>query len=116
VYNIGGASEMTNIDVVHALCDILGRLVPLSAPVSAGGVDYRALIAFVSDRPGHDRRYAVDTGKIARELGWQPQESFASGLEKTVQWYLNHPGWVGQVLSGAYLERSRQGAQEAAWQ
>jgi dTDP-glucose 4,6-dehydratase len=97
VYNIGGNSCMTNLDVVHALCDLLGEMKP-----KAGG--YRGQLAFVKDRPGHDRRYAIDAGKLARELGWQPRESFASGLRKTVQWYLDNQQWVANVQSGAYLE------------
>jgi len=83
-YNIGGESEQANIDLVHALCDILDRLRPRRAG------SYRALVSFVKDRPGHDRRYAIDIGKIRRELGWQPEESFESGLAKTVRWYLDH--------------------------
>jgi dTDP-glucose 4,6-dehydratase len=96
VYNVGGASEMKNIDVVRAVCDILDRLAPKA------GASYSGQIAFVADRPGHDRRYAVDAGKIARELGWQPVETFDTGIRKTVQWYLSHPGWMAAVQSGAY--------------
>jgi dTDP-glucose 4,6-dehydratase len=97
VYAIGGNSEKTNIEVVHTLCDILAELVP-----KAGG--YRPQIVNVPDRPGHDRRYAVDSAKIRRELGWAPEESFESGLRKTVAWYLGHLDWVAGVQSGAYLE------------
>jgi dTDP-glucose 4,6-dehydratase len=97
VYNIGGASEMANTEVVHALCDILDTLVP--KPQS-----YRTQIAFVTDRPGHDRRYAIDAAKIGRELGWTPGETFSSGLEKTVRWYLAHGDWVAEVQSGAYRD------------
>ncbi len=96
-YNIGGNSEMKNLDVVHSLCDILDRLAP-----STSGKSYRSLISFVADRPGHDRRYAIDARKIAGELGWQPQESFASGLERTVRWYLENKAWVENVMSGDY--------------
>ncbi|HUP31385.1 MAG TPA: dTDP-glucose 4,6-dehydratase [Usitatibacter sp.] len=96
-YNIGGNSERANLDVVHALCDALQAAVP-----RAGG--YRGLIKFVTDRPGHDRRYAIDARKIASELAWKPRESFESGLARTVQWYLDNPQWVAQVKSGAYRE------------
>jgi dTDP-glucose 4,6-dehydratase len=97
VYNVGGGSERCNIDVVHAICDVLQRVRPRD-----GG--YRALVAHVGDRPGHDRRYAIDARKIARELGWSPRESFESGLEKTVRWYLDHGAWVAQVQSGEYRQ------------
>jgi dTDP-glucose 4,6-dehydratase len=97
VYNVGGWNELTNIDVVHTLCDILDRLVP-----KAGG-SYRDQLVFVPDRPGHDRRYAIDARKIERELGWKPRESFETGILKTVQWYLGHQDWVADVQSGAYL-------------
>jgi dTDP-glucose 4,6-dehydratase len=112
-YNIGGRSEMTNLEVVHILCDILDRLAPKS-----GG--YRGQIAYVQDRPGHDRRYAIDAGKIERELGWKPVETFASGIEKTVRWYLDNQAWVKDVQSGSYLKwvetnyASRPGVQETA--
>jgi dTDP-glucose 4,6-dehydratase len=95
-YNIGGNSEKKNIDVVNLLCRVLDEL----RPRSAGG--YAELIDFVKDRPGHDRRYAIDASKLKRELGWQPTESFASGLRKTVQWYLDNQAWAGEVTSGAY--------------
>jgi len=88
-YNIGGHNEQRNIDVVHAICDLLQELAP---PGSAGPAHYRDLVAFVQDRPGHDRRYAIDASKIQRELGWRPQETFESGLRKTVQWYLKSIG------------------------
>jgi dTDP-glucose 4,6-dehydratase len=97
VYNIGGNSERTNLQVVHALCDALDELTPGAQP---GG--YRSLIQFVKDRPGHDRRYAIDARKISRELGWNPAESFESGLKKTIQWYLDDSDWVAHVTSGAY--------------
>ena len=98
-YNIGGCNEMSNLEVVHTVCDLLDR----HAPRAAGG-SYREQITFVSDRPGHDRRYAIDARKIAGELGWLPAETFASGIEKTVRWYLDHAGWVENVTSGAYRE------------
>jgi dTDP-glucose 4,6-dehydratase len=96
-YNVGGNSERANLDVVHALCDTLQELAP-----RAGG--YRSLIAFVADRPGHDRRYAIDARKIASELGWAPRETFETGLARTVRWYLDHADWVAQVKSGAYRD------------
>ena len=97
-YNIGGRAERTNLDVVHALCGILDEL----APRKAG--PHEQLIQFVSDRPGHDHRYAIDDTRIATELGWQPQESFESGLRQTVQWYLDNPEWIEHVRSGAYRQ------------
>ena len=97
VYNIGGWNEKTNLEVVHALCDILDRLSP-----RADGESYRSQITFVTDRPGHDRRYAIDASKIERELGWRPDETFETGLEKTVSWYLSNTDWTDQVSSGAY--------------
>jgi dTDP-glucose 4,6-dehydratase len=97
VYNIGGNCEMTNLEVVTILCRLLDEMVPDSPHRP-----HANLIRFVKDRPGHDRRYAIDTTKIARELGWQPQETFDSGLCKTIRWYLEHPEWVRSVQSGAY--------------
>lgn len=97
VYNVGGWNEMKNIDVVHILCDMLDRLAP------KGGGSYRDQIRFVPDRPGHDRRYAIDAGKVERELGWRPAETFDSGILKTVRWYLANQEWVADVQSGAYL-------------
>ena len=97
VYNIGGNQEKTNLDTIHTLCDALDRLQP-----RADGVSYRTQMVFVTDRPGHDRRYAIDAAKIRAELGWVPAETFETGLEKTVQWYLAHQGWVQNVTSGAY--------------
>jgi dTDP-glucose 4,6-dehydratase len=96
-YNVGGWNEMTNLDVVHTLCDILDALAPK-------GESYRGLITFVKDRPGHDRRYAIDATRIERELGWKPAETFDSGIRKTVRWYLDHQDWVNEVQSGAYLK------------
>ncbi len=97
VYNVGGWNEMKNIDVVRTLCGMLDRVAPKT------GDGYAGQIAYVADRPGHDRRYAVDAGKIERELGWKPVETFDSGIRKTVQWYLDHQDWVANVQSGAYL-------------
>lgn len=94
-YNIGGNSEKNNLDVVHTLCAILDQLRPAAAP-------HARLITFVKDRPGHDRRYAIDASKIQSELGWRPAESFETGLRKTVQWYVDHREWVENVTSGAY--------------
>jgi len=96
-YNIGGNSERSNIAVVQALCAVLDALRPRD-----DGLSYAQQIAHVADRPGHDRRYAVDTRKIAQELGWQPSETFESGLRKTVQWYLDNPEWIAGVTSGNY--------------
>ncbi|WP_137971669.1 dTDP-glucose 4,6-dehydratase [Pseudomonas sp. F(2018)] len=96
-YNIGGHNEKRNLEVVETLCDLLDELQP-----QAAGRSYREQITFVKDRPGHDRRYAIDAGKIERELGWTPQETFASGLRKTVLWYLANPQWWQRVLSGDY--------------
>ncbi|NNG22673.1 dTDP-glucose 4,6-dehydratase [Telluria aromaticivorans] len=98
-YNIGGCSEMANIDVVHTVCAILDELRP-----RADGASYAAQVTFVKDRPGHDRRYAIDAGKVERELGWRPAETFESGIRKTVAWYLEHEDWVANVTSGAYRE------------
>lgn len=96
-YNIGGWNEKTNLEVVHTLCDILEQLAPKSG-------SYREQITYVKDRPGHDRRYAIDARKIERELGWKPAETFDSGIRKTVQWYLEHQEWVRDVQSGEYLK------------
>jgi dTDP-glucose 4,6-dehydratase len=96
-YNIGGNSEKTNIEVVHAVCAMLDELHPES-PVTP----HMQLISYVADRPGHDRRYAMDSSKLARELDWRPQQSFATGIRMTVRWYLDHPEWVEQVTSGTY--------------
>lgn len=97
-YNIGGSSERKNIDVVNAICDLVDELAP---PLSSG--PRRKLVTYVKDRPGHDRRYAIDAGKIASDLNWKPAEQFESGLRKTVSWYLEHPAWVQSVRSGEYL-------------
>ena len=102
-YNIGGHNEKKNIEVVEAICDLLEELAPNKPN---GVVHYRDLITFVKDRPGHDARYAIDASKIERKLGWVPEESFETGLRKTVQWYLENKQWWERVLSGAYrLER-----------
>jgi dTDP-glucose 4,6-dehydratase len=98
VYNIGGWNERTNRQIVDAVCALLDEL----RPDPAG--PYRRLIQFVTDRPGHDRRYAIDARKIERELGWRPAETFETGIRKTLQWYLDHPDWVQQVQSGAYRD------------
>ena len=100
-YNIGGHNEKRNLQVVEAICDLLDEWVPLSADLQQAG-SYRALITFVKDRPGHDRRYAIDASKIERELGWKPEETFESGLRKTVRWYLDNRDWWQRVLSGEY--------------
>lgn len=94
-YNIGGDSEKTNLDVVRTICSIMDELHPAGAP-------HASLITYVKDRPGHDRRYAVDATRIKRELGWRPRESFASGIRRTVEWYLANPAWIEQVTSGEY--------------
>ncbi|NBS66695.1 MAG: dTDP-glucose 4,6-dehydratase [Betaproteobacteria bacterium] len=97
-YNVGGWNEKPNIEIVHTVCALLDELCP-----SAEG-SYKRLITFVKDRPGHDRRYAIDARKIERELGWRPAETFESGIRKTVQWVLDHPQWVQRVQSGAYRD------------
>lgn len=95
-YNIGGWNEKTNLDVVHTLCDILDQ----ERPKAQGS--YRDQITFVKDRPGHDLRYAIDASKVEHELGWKPQETFETGIRKTVRWYLGNPEWVEHVTSGEY--------------
>jgi dTDP-glucose 4,6-dehydratase len=96
-YNIGGRQEMSNLEVVRQICAILDDLKPSQRP-------YESLVTFVKDRPGHDRRYAMDIAKIERELGWRPRETFASGLRKTIEWYLDNLEWVEHVTSGSYRE------------
>ncbi|MCM1129669.1 MAG: dTDP-glucose 4,6-dehydratase [Oxalobacter formigenes] len=99
VYNIGGFSEKTNIEVVRTLCAILDETKPRK-----DGKPYSEQITYVTDRPGHDRRYAIDATKLEKELGWKPQETFETGIRKTVAWYLSHADWVNNVTSGAYRE------------
>lgn len=99
VYNVGGWNEKPNLDVVHTLCSILDELSPRS-----DGLSYAQQITFVKDRPGHDRRYAIDAGKLERELGWRPAETFESGIRKTVEWYLSHQDWVQNITSGQYRQ------------
>jgi len=96
-YNVGGWNEKTNLDVVKTLCGILDELRP-----KADGSKYENQITYVKDRPGHDRRYAIDASKLERELGWRPQETFESGLRKTVIWFLENPNWIDRILSGEY--------------
>ncbi len=98
-YNVGGWNEKPNIEIVHTICRLLDQLRP-----RADGRSYVEQITHVTDRPGHDRRYAIDAHKIERELGWKPAETFDTGIAKTVQWYLDHPQWVVNVQSGAYRE------------
>ncbi len=106
-YNIGGHNEKQNLEVVHTICDLLDEMVP-----KAGS--YRAQITYVADRPGHDRRYAIDASKMSSELAWQPQETFESGIRKTVQWYLDNEQWVNNVKSGAYQSWIEQNYGERA--
>jgi dTDP-glucose 4,6-dehydratase len=98
-YNVGGWNEKANLDVVNTLCEILDELKPRE-----DGLSYKAQITFVKDRPGHDRRYAIDATKIERELGWKPQETFETGIRKTVIWYLENLSWVANVASGEYRQ------------
>ncbi|SBT12661.1 dTDP-glucose 4,6-dehydratase [Vibrio celticus] len=108
-YNIGGHNEKANIDVVKAICLLLEEMVP-SKP--QGVNQYQDLITYVTDRPGHDVRYAIDASKIERELGWVPEDSFESGIRKTVEWYLNNKQWWSRVLDGSYsMERLGQGSE-----
>lgn len=99
VYNVGGNSERTNLVVVHTLCDLLDELKPRE-----DGQSYREQITFVTDRPGHDRRYAIDCSKLMNELGWKPTESFETGMRKTMEWYLANSEWVENVTSGKYRQ------------
>lgn len=98
-YNVGGWNEMANIDIVKTVCALLDELSPRE-----GGGHYEEQITYVKDRPGHDRRYAIDASKIERELGWHPEETFESGISKTVRWYLDNSAWVRNVQTGAYRE------------
>lgn len=104
-YNIGGHNEVTNIDVVKTICDILDEL----APENLGSLNsYRDLITFVSDRPGHDKRYAIDASKIELDINWKPQETFESGLRKTVIWFIENESWWTRILNGNYLSNKEQ--------
>ena len=98
-YNVGGRNEKPNLEIVHAICSILDELRPADTVVP-----HKKLITYVQDRPGHDRRYAMDTRKIERDLGWQPRETFESGIRKTVEWYLANEAWIREVTSGHYRE------------
>jgi dTDP-glucose 4,6-dehydratase len=98
-YNVGGWNEKANLEIVHTVCGLLDAWQP-----RADGQSYKAQITHVTDRPGHDRRYAIDARKIESELGWRPAETFETGIRKTVRWYLDHPEWVAQVQSGAYRD------------
>jgi len=99
-YNVGGNNEKQNLEVVQTVCDLLDARVGLLA----GGLPRRSLIRFVKDRPGHDRRYAIDAGKIRRELGWEPSVTFEEGIQRTIDWYLENPQWISSVLDGSYQE------------
>jgi dTDP-glucose 4,6-dehydratase len=99
VYNIGGWNERPNLDVVRTICAVLDEWVPRQE-----GTSYAEQITYVTDRPGHDRRYAIDASKIQRELGWTPAETFETGIRKTIRWYLDHQDWVESVTSGAYRD------------
>jgi dTDP-glucose 4,6-dehydratase len=99
VYNVGGWNEKPNLEIVHTVCALLDELRP-----RADGQPYQQQIAYVTDRPGHDRRYAIDATKLARELGWKPAETFETGIRKTVQWYLDNQGWVSNIQSGSYRD------------
>ena len=109
VYNVGGWNEKPNIDIVNTICALLDELRP-----QAGGKSYRDQITYVTDRPGHDRRYAIDATKIERELGWKPAETFDTGIRKTVQWYLGNQPWVTHVQSGTYREWVQTNYEERA--
>ncbi len=102
-YNIGGNTEMENIRIVETICDLIDDLPAMETMPSR-----RTLITYVKDRPGHDRRYAIDAGKLYKELGWVPEESFQTGIAKTLTWYLDHPLWIDRVRSGAYQEWIRE--------
>ena len=112
-YNIGGHNEKQNIEVVHTICDLLEELVPHNAHSMAGSNNkgFKRLITYVADRPGHDVRYAIDASKIDKELGWKPEETFETGMKKTVQWYLANSEWAERVQDGSY-QRERLGKGE----
>jgi len=114
-YNIGGHNEKTNIDVVKTICNLLAEIAPVNrhSGESRNLVDYKDLITFVEDRPGHDLRYAIDASKIEKQLGWKPQETFESGIRKTVEWYLNNKNWCKHVQDGSY-QRERLGVKGEA--
>ncbi len=95
VYNVGGNEEKQNIEIVHTICDLLDEMRPSEQ-------SKREQITYVKDRPGHDRRYAIDASKLLNEVNWQPKESFESGIKKTIQWYLDHQDWVDRVKDGSY--------------
>ncbi|HOW90016.1 MAG TPA: dTDP-glucose 4,6-dehydratase, partial [Elusimicrobiales bacterium] len=103
-YNIGGGCEMKNIDVVRAVCRLLERVRPSASNPALKGGSYADLITFVKDRPGHDRRYAINSSRIRRELGWKPAHDFEAGLAATVDWYLNNPAWLAAVRRASYSE------------
>jgi dTDP-glucose 4,6-dehydratase len=98
-YNIGGKNEKPNLEIVRTICSILDELRPEDAVVP-----HEKLISFVQDRPGHDRRYAIDARKIESELGWRPRETFETGIRKTIEWYLTHDAWIHEVTSGEYRQ------------
>ena len=102
-YNVGGWNEKPNIEIVKAVCALLDELRP-----KADGSSYASQITYVTDRPGHDRRYAIDARKLEAELGWKPTETFETGIRKTVQWYLQNPEWVANVQSGEYKDWVRK--------
>lgn len=110
VYNVGGWNEMPNIEIVHTVCALLDEMSP-----RADGKGYIEQITYVTDRLGHDRRYAIDASKIERDLGWKPAETFETGIRKTVQWYLEHQSWVGNVQSGDYRDWVEKNYSERAW-
>jgi dTDP-glucose 4,6-dehydratase len=97
-YNIGGESEKTNLELVNTLCDIMNKVKPKK------NFDYKSLITFVKDRPGHDRRYAINCDKIKNELKWKISVNFEEGIKKTVNWYLNNSEWINNIIDGSYME------------
>jgi dTDP-glucose 4,6-dehydratase len=107
-YNIGGGNERTNLEIVDRVCDALEALLPAASNAALQGRGYRDLKTFVPDRPGHDRRYAIDATRIRRELGWAPRHTFEQGLGATARWYFEHRVWYEQVQAGRY-ERERLG-------